>query len=75
MSRCPLLPLPCPPAPQVPALNIFQTSYKRGQFDESRKLPDGRLMEFKHIFPMDAMFDTPEEVPEDVSGFGYYSFL
>jgi enoyl-[acyl-carrier protein] reductase I len=51
---------------QVPALNIFETSYRRGKFDESRKLSNGSLMEFKHIYPMDAVFDTPEDVPEDV---------
>ena len=50
----------------VPALNIFETSYRRGKFDESRKLSDGSLMEFKHIYPMDAVFDTPDDVPEDV---------
>ncbi|KVI00781.1 hypothetical protein Ccrd_020964 [Cynara cardunculus var. scolymus] len=29
----------------VPALNIFETSLRRGKFDESRVLPDGSLME------------------------------
>jgi hypothetical protein len=53
--------------PQVPALNIFETSYRRGKFDESRKLSNGKLMEFAHIYPMDAVFDTPEDVPADVS--------
>lgn len=24
----------------VPALNIFESSYRRGKFDESRKLPE-----------------------------------
>jgi hypothetical protein len=52
---------------QVPALNIFETSYRKGKFDESRKLSNGKLMEFTHIFPMDAVFDTLEDVPEDVS--------
>lgn len=51
----------------VPALNIFETSYRRGKFDESRKLSDGSLMEFKHIYPMDAVFDTPADVPEDIA--------
>jgi enoyl-[acyl-carrier protein] reductase I len=51
----------------VPALNIFETSYRKGKFDESRKLSNGKLMEFTHIFPMDAVFDTLEDVPEDVS--------
>jgi len=51
---------------QVPALNIFETSYRRGKFDESRMLSNGQLMEFKHILPMDAVFDTQEDVPEEV---------
>lgn len=51
----------------VPALNIFETSLKRGKFDESRKLSDGSLMEFAKIYPMDAVFDTPADVPESVA--------
>lgn len=51
----------------VPALNIFETSFRRGKFDESRKLSDGSLMDFKHIYPMDAVFDSPEDVPEDIA--------
>eukprot|EP00775_Hariotina_reticulata_P004573 gene4573-4827_t len=50
----------------VPALNIFETSYRRGKFDASRKLSNGGLLEFKNIYPMDAVFDTPEDVPEEV---------
>lgn len=53
--------------PQVPALNIFESSFRRGKFDESRKLSNGKLMEFAHIYPMDAVFDTLEDVPEEVS--------
>ncbi len=52
---------------QVPALNIFETSFRRGKFDESRKLSNGTLMEFKNIYPMDAVFDTMEDVPPEVS--------
>jgi enoyl-[acyl-carrier protein] reductase I len=50
----------------VPALNIFETSFRRGKFDESRALASGGLMDFAHIYPMDAVFDTPEDVPEEV---------
>lgn len=53
---------------QVPALYIFETSFRRGKFDESRKLSNGSLMDFKHIYPMDAVFDTQADVPEDVGG-------
>mmetsp|Transcript_13149 Transcript_13149/g.35794 ORF Transcript_13149/g.35794 Transcript_13149/m.35794 type:complete len:385 (+) Transcript_13149:72-1226(+) len=51
----------------VPALNIFESSYRKGKFDESRKLSNGSLMEFKHVFPMDAVFDTLEDVPEEIA--------
>lgn len=51
----------------VPALKIFETSFKRGKFDESRKLSDGSLMDFTHIYPMDAVFDSQDDVPEDIA--------
>ena len=50
----------------VPALNIFETSLKRGKFDESHVLPNGSLMEISKIYPLDAIYDTLEDVPEDV---------
>ncbi|CAI9782757.1 unnamed protein product [Fraxinus pennsylvanica] len=50
----------------VPALNIFETSLRRGKFDESRVLPDGSLMEITKVYPLDAVYDCPEDVPEDV---------
>jgi hypothetical protein len=51
---------------QVPALSIFETSLRRGKFDDSRKLSNGSLMEFAKIYPMDAVYDNPEDVPEEV---------
>ncbi|KAL1554594.1 enoyl-[acyl-carrier-protein] reductase [NADH] 1, chloroplastic-like [Salvia divinorum] len=50
----------------VPALNIFETSLRRGKFDESRVLPDGSLMEIAKVYPLDAVFDSPEDVPEEI---------
>ncbi|CAI8612497.1 unnamed protein product [Vicia faba] len=50
----------------VPALNIFESSLRRGKFDESRKLQDGSLFEIAKVYPLDAVYDTPEDVPEDV---------
>lgn len=50
----------------APVLSIFQTSWKMGKFDASRKLSDGSFMEFANIYPMDASFDTPEQVPEEI---------
>ena len=55
-----------PAGPQVPALNIFKTSFEKGKFDANRKLSDGSLMQFTHIYPMDAVFDTMADVPEEV---------
>ncbi|XP_042014614.1 enoyl-[acyl-carrier-protein] reductase [NADH], chloroplastic-like [Salvia splendens] len=50
----------------VPVLNIFETSLRRGKFEESRVLPDGSLMEIAKVYPLDAVYDNPEDVPEDV---------
>ena len=47
-------------------MSIFETSLRRGKFDESRKLSNGSLMEFAKIYPMDAVYDKPEDVPEEV---------
>jgi enoyl-[acyl-carrier protein] reductase I len=49
-----------------PALGIFETVLRRGKLDESRRLSDGRLLEFERIFPLDAAFDTLEDAPEDL---------
>ncbi len=50
----------------TPIVNIFTTSWKNKKFDESRKLSDGSLMEYAKIYPIDASFDTPEDVPEEL---------
>lgn len=50
----------------VPALNIFESSLRRGKFDESRILPNGSLMEITKVYPLDAVFDNPEDVPGDI---------
>ncbi|XP_062166591.1 enoyl-[acyl-carrier-protein] reductase [NADH] 1, chloroplastic-like [Alnus glutinosa] len=57
----------------VPTLNIFESSLRRGKFDESRKLPDGSLMEVTKVYPLDAVYDNPEDVPEDVKTNKRYS--
>ncbi|OAE23190.1 hypothetical protein AXG93_1630s1050 [Marchantia polymorpha subsp. ruderalis] len=50
----------------VPALNIFESSLRRGKFDESRKLANGSMFDIAKVYPLDAVFDTPEDVPEDI---------
>lgn len=47
-----------------PALNILRMSLERGKLDT--KLPDGGELTFEKIYPLDAMFDQMEDVPEDV---------
>ena len=49
-----------------PAMTIFQTMLKKGRFDEARTLTDGGLMEFERVYPVDADFDTFDDIPEEV---------
>lgn len=49
-----------------PALNIFETLLRRGKLDESRRLTNGKLLEFERIYPIDAAYDTLDEVPQSV---------
>ncbi|ETR80291.1 Enoyl-[acyl-carrier-protein] reductase [NADH] [Chlamydia pneumoniae B21] len=50
----------------VPIYKIFSQSWELGKFNESRKLSNGTLLEIAKIYPMDASFDSPEDVPEDI---------
>lgn len=49
-----------------PALNIFLNLLERGKMDESRKLSSGALLTFEKVYPLDAVYDTYEAIPEDV---------
>jgi enoyl-[acyl-carrier protein] reductase I len=49
-----------------PALNIFLNLLERGKMDESRRLSDGSLLTFEKIYPLDAVFDTYAEMPEEL---------
>lgn len=50
----------------VPIAKIFQQSWDLGKFDKSRQLSDGTLMNIDKIYPLDASFDKPEDVPEEI---------
>lgn len=50
----------------TPIVKIFTTSWSMGKFDESRKLSNGTLMEYAKLYPLDAAFDKPEDVPQDI---------
>jgi enoyl-[acyl-carrier protein] reductase I len=49
-----------------PALNIFLNLLQRGKMDESRRMSSGALLEFERIYPLDAVFDRYEDIPDDV---------
>ncbi len=49
-----------------PALTIFRNLLERGKMDESRRMADGSLLAFERIYPLDALYDTLADAPEDV---------
>ncbi len=49
-----------------PTMRIFTKSLERGKLDMS--LPGGGELELERIYPLDAVFDTPDDVPEEVRG-------
>ena len=49
-----------------PTMKIFTKSLERGKLDMS--LPGGGELELERIYPLDAVFDTPDDVPEEVRG-------
>lgn len=49
-----------------PALNIFLNLLERGRMDDSRRLTSGELLDFERIYPLDAVFDRYEEMPEEM---------
>lgn len=50
----------------TPILKIFTTSFNAGKFDQSRILSDGSLLQLAKVYPIDASFDTPGDVPQDI---------
>lgn len=50
----------------TPIVKIFTTSWSMGKFDESRKLSDGTLFEYSKVYALDASFDKPEDVPQEI---------
>lgn len=49
-----------------PVLKIFERGLKAKGIDEALALDDGSKMEIAKIYPLDAMYDSPEDVPDDV---------
>lgn len=50
----------------TPLLKIFTTSWAQGKFDESRQLSNGKKMEYLKVYALDAAFDKPEDVPQEI---------
>ena len=50
----------------APIVRIFTTSWNNGKFDESRKLSNGELMTYSKLYPIDAVFDKMEDVPQEI---------
>src|SRR5688572_19366564 len=51
-----------------PALGIFKTLLERGKMDASLTLSSGAKLQFARIYPLDADYDTLEDVPAEVAG-------
>src|SRR5512138_1637670 len=49
-----------------PALNIFLNLLERGKIDESRRMVSGKMLEFEKIYPLDAVYDTYDAIPDEV---------
>lgn len=50
----------------TPIVKIFTLSWSTGKFDESRKLSNGKLMEYLKLYALDAAYDKPEDVPQGI---------
>lgn len=58
-----------------PVLGIFEKSLKKGTFDEAMQLDDGSKFEIAKVYPLDAVYDVQEDVPEDVKNNKRYAGL
>lgn len=50
----------------TPIVKIFTTSWESGKFDASRQLSNGQLMQYAKVYSLDASFDKPEDVPQEI---------
>ena len=49
-----------------PAMGIFENLLERGKMADSMAMTGGGSMAFERIYPLDASFDTLEDVPVEV---------
>lgn len=50
----------------TPLVKIFTTSWNAGKFDASRMLSNGEKFEFLKLYSLDAMYDKPSDVPQEI---------
>ena len=58
-----------------PVLKIFEKSLENGKFDEDSVLSDGSVMKIAKVYPLDAVFDGPEDVPDETKSNKRYAGL
>jgi enoyl-[acyl-carrier protein] reductase I len=58
-----------------PVLKIFEMGLKKGSFDEDCVLPDGSKMVIEKVYPLDAVFDCPADVPAEIKDNKRYAGL
>jgi enoyl-[acyl-carrier protein] reductase I len=49
-----------------PVLKIFESSLRKGSFNEDSILSDGSKMVIEKVYPLDAVFDVPDDVPDEI---------
>merc|ERR1719409_2258870 len=52
-----------------------EKSLRTGKFDEDMMLSDGTKMGIQKVYPLDAVFDTPADIPDDVKNNKRYAGL
>lgn len=50
----------------APLYKIFTSAMEMGKFKDSQKLNDGSFLEFSKIYPMDAVFDKKDDIPQEI---------
>lgn len=50
----------------VPTYKILKMALEQGRYAATQTLSDGRRLEFAHIYPVDAAYDTMAQVPVEV---------
>jgi enoyl-[acyl-carrier protein] reductase I len=58
-----------------PVLKIFEMGLRKGNFDEDSTLSDGSKMTIEKVYPLDAVFDVPDDVPDEIKDNKRYAGL